>query len=379
MVILAEVPGLSAIMRVKETFRRRILSGEASPGDRLPGIRVAAKELSVHPMTVSVAYRQLAGEGLVESRPGSGTYVAGQAAEGELLLLVGGPENQQGHAAAVMRSLADRVRLAGHEIVTLSVGNDMRAVMEALRSRLDRNVLRGVWLSAYNIENAAKVYEYLAPYGIPVIIESDTGVTGHSVNYDFAQMIRKGTQWLIREGCRRVALVGPTSGRGLSMYTEVFIATCDALEADYELITTPLEGSLSHTGVFEQYGVNAVDQLLDFDTPCDGMMILDDWVARGALTALLRRRVRVPEDLRVCSLTRRDNPFWATFGLPLARVEVSDSSIADEAYALMEKLLGGEDVACPHVRIPGRLISPGMGESNLDTDAVGALGECINV
>lgn len=44
-------------------------------GDRLPGARRLASRLGIHRNTVLATYRQLAARGLVESRPGSGTYV----------------------------------------------------------------------------------------------------------------------------------------------------------------------------------------------------------------------------------------------------------------------------------------------------------------
>ncbi len=52
-----------------------ILSGDLKPGDRLPSTRELARRFSIHPNTVSAGYRQLAREGWVERRHGSGVYV----------------------------------------------------------------------------------------------------------------------------------------------------------------------------------------------------------------------------------------------------------------------------------------------------------------
>lgn len=52
-----------------------ILSGDLKPGDRLPSTRELARRFSIHPNTVSAGYRQLAREGLVEHRHGSGVYI----------------------------------------------------------------------------------------------------------------------------------------------------------------------------------------------------------------------------------------------------------------------------------------------------------------
>ncbi|MFI0908692.1 GntR family transcriptional regulator [Streptomyces sioyaensis] len=56
-------------------IRDDIAAGKYGPGARLPGAKGYAKKLGVALMTVQRAYGQLAEEGLVEGRPGSGTYV----------------------------------------------------------------------------------------------------------------------------------------------------------------------------------------------------------------------------------------------------------------------------------------------------------------
>jgi GntR family transcriptional regulator len=57
-----------------------ILSGDLKPGDRLPSTRELARRFSIHPNTVSAGYRQLAREGWVDYRHGSGVYIKGDAA-----------------------------------------------------------------------------------------------------------------------------------------------------------------------------------------------------------------------------------------------------------------------------------------------------------
>ncbi|MDQ0396202.1 GntR family transcriptional regulator [Labrys monachus] len=53
-----------------------IVSGEFTPGERLPSVRDLAESLGVAPMTVSQVYRYLRNARLIEARPGDGTYVA---------------------------------------------------------------------------------------------------------------------------------------------------------------------------------------------------------------------------------------------------------------------------------------------------------------
>src|SRR5687768_14242540 len=57
-------------------MRAAILSGELPGGMKLPSTRALADDLNVSRNTVLNAYRQLLAEGYLESREGSGTFVA---------------------------------------------------------------------------------------------------------------------------------------------------------------------------------------------------------------------------------------------------------------------------------------------------------------
>lgn len=58
-----------------QQLREQIIDGALPPGTRLPSSRRLAHDRGIARITVSQAYSQLAAEGYVETRPGSGTYV----------------------------------------------------------------------------------------------------------------------------------------------------------------------------------------------------------------------------------------------------------------------------------------------------------------
>lgn len=57
-------------------LRRLIASGQLSPGEVLPSVRDMAIQHAINPMTVSRAYCQLEGEGLLTRLRGKGMVVA---------------------------------------------------------------------------------------------------------------------------------------------------------------------------------------------------------------------------------------------------------------------------------------------------------------
>jgi GntR family transcriptional regulator/MocR family aminotransferase len=62
--------------QIYDGVRRAILDGVLAPGSRVPSSRALASDLGVSRTTSLLAYEQLAAEGYLESRRGSGTYVA---------------------------------------------------------------------------------------------------------------------------------------------------------------------------------------------------------------------------------------------------------------------------------------------------------------
>ncbi len=62
--------------QIAEQVRQAIEGGRLAPGERLPTIRDLARKLGVNRDTVASAYERLAGDGVIESTVGRGTFVA---------------------------------------------------------------------------------------------------------------------------------------------------------------------------------------------------------------------------------------------------------------------------------------------------------------
>lgn len=76
---LIDVSGATGTLveRVIATVRQRIAARELPPSAKLPSIRGFAESMKVSKSTVVEAYDRLAAEGIIQSRRGSGFYVAG--------------------------------------------------------------------------------------------------------------------------------------------------------------------------------------------------------------------------------------------------------------------------------------------------------------
>ncbi len=73
--------GIPLYVQLIEQIKHALAVGTLSPGDPLPTVRELASELSIAPNTIVKAYNELQRMGLIESRPGRGTVVVGEAEE----------------------------------------------------------------------------------------------------------------------------------------------------------------------------------------------------------------------------------------------------------------------------------------------------------
>jgi GntR family transcriptional regulator len=93
--------GIAPYKQLVQQVRNALRLGMLRPGDQLPTVKEVVGAIAINPNTVLKAYRELEREGLVEGRPGVGTFV------------LKGLEGPAPHArAALQRSLMRWLRSA---------------------------------------------------------------------------------------------------------------------------------------------------------------------------------------------------------------------------------------------------------------------------
>jgi GntR family transcriptional regulator len=69
--------GVATYLQLVQQVHQALQLGLLEPGDRLPTAQQVVARLAINPNTVLKAYRDLEREGLVQPRPGQGTFVVG--------------------------------------------------------------------------------------------------------------------------------------------------------------------------------------------------------------------------------------------------------------------------------------------------------------
>ncbi len=67
--------GVSTYLQLVHQVRHAIRLGLLAPGDQLPTAKDVVADLAINPNTVLKAYRDLERDGLVQPRPGLGTFI----------------------------------------------------------------------------------------------------------------------------------------------------------------------------------------------------------------------------------------------------------------------------------------------------------------
>lgn len=110
--------------QIVEAVRQELLEGRLRPGDALPSVREMAARWRCTPGTVQQAYKELARQGIVISRPGRGTHI-GSA------VLSAGEDTPLRRATVVHQAEAFLLEM-------LSAGYTVEETETALRAALDR-------------------------------------------------------------------------------------------------------------------------------------------------------------------------------------------------------------------------------------------------
>jgi GntR family transcriptional regulator len=71
--------GVAPYRQLADQVRQAVSLGLLRPGDKLPPVREVVTQITINPNTVHRAYRELEHEGIVEGRPGLGTFVTARA------------------------------------------------------------------------------------------------------------------------------------------------------------------------------------------------------------------------------------------------------------------------------------------------------------
>ena len=303
--------GVDIATQVTDGIREAILTGFYKPGDILPKVLEFTHGLHVSLRAPLAAYRALKREGLISPRRGLGTVVVGPKADvfHGRVVIVRPYDNPYYYNAAVEAGLLRRLSAAGYAVAIVSAlplgGNDEAAGKgrfdeRQLAAALSQNTSLAIILSSVPaIERA------VAATGTPYFVlgvnkpATDGCVGSAPIDIDsalpgvLARLRERNVRSLVQMGIRQMDLMDSDALRG----------ACKSYEE--------LAGWPKHVKRVTQEDI--VRAAYDFfcgryqskaDLP-DAFLFTDDYLARGALLALLAAGIRTGRDVLVITFANK--------------------------------------------------------------------------
>ena len=256
------------------------------------------------------------------------------------------PAFAPGYYAQLAQRLADRFDAHGLRLVLERTGASRAAELDALAaprlSSYDGFVLSVVAGDAADLEKLS--------IDTPVVLIGERAVPARfdHVLMDNVGGARMATEFLLRSGARRIALLGGAAGGAESMQE----LRTQGYQAAHEAAGVPVRDELVvGCGFGVEDGYAATHDLVARGIAFDAVFALTDSSAIGALRALAETGRKVPDDVQVVGFDDLDD---GRFTVPaLTTVEPGNIEMADAICSLLV-----ERIASRPDPVPARVVMP---------------------
>lgn len=320
--------------QIRQTLREAIISGELTPGTRLPSSRELADQFGAAVGTVQAALAALAEEGLVERSPRRGTFVTGGTVQLTSAAIYLSSQLWQssvyGFTQALYQAVSKRLTAVGAEprlfVDSCSDGENASlppALLGAVEARKVQALLE-------ILPPATVVAEDLRQLGIPVAIYSGYD-TEFSVTSDWDGMFATLLQYWQSRGVRSAGVINQAPQMRPWLTRLATNAAAVGIEMRADWLRSP--ATRQPPATYERFGYEQFKALWNLPKRPEALFVHADAPSRGVVTAALECRVRVPEDLDLTIYENARLPVLCPY--PAARVGGAAEDVAD---ALMDQL-----------------------------------------
>ena len=315
--------------QVADGLRTAIKTGFFKPGDVLPPVQEIRKALGVSVRAPLAAIRMLVDDGLVASRRHVGCVVLGKnemSWRGHVLIVYPNVTPVFYKSVIEMR-VSDRLLRAGYLTTRLMLGGGEQAGYDFSQLAL---VLKQPISFVFVIGDRPKVFDFLAkskvPYvGMPHARRASPGAAGcvhfarHAADGELAAYCRaRGVKTLVQVGSEgSLDFMRPAMFRkaGVRLLTRRLVYERDVRSGVGALVRAAHDA-------FSGWKPGRRDEALFF---------IDDYIARGAFTAMIENGFRLGEDVRAGTLSNLGIDI--VYGKDVTRLETRPADDADRIAA----------------------------------------------
>lgn len=360
----------SGRQQLADHVRELILSGQLLPGYKFPPSKELSCKWGLAECSVHAAMSALTKEGLLVRTPKRGTFVAQRKPNLTHVGIYVAQNFWKSSSAAFWRALVMEVsqRLSARGIVP-DIWIDTRAEQSEplpdLVQAAERREVQAI-IAPFGRE---LTLQWLSRLSVPVAAHTFRPAPNCVMN-DFLMGIRLAVEELARQGSRSVGMILPKwietgqMDKRANQPSEAAAFFQKASELGLQTreswLMHPVSEHVLETNS-ERFGYEAMTQLLALPDRPEGIFVTHDWVARGALMAVMERRISVPDDLKLVLHRNIELDFLCS--LPVSYLDVSIGTTADALIASIDSQLRG--VALPPVVIKPQITVPTGGEISM--------------
>ena len=336
----------SLTKQICDGYRSAIADGRLAGGERFPTCREICDEFGVSMIVSSAVVRQLGREGLIRSRPHTGSFVVPRdsTAWRGTVLFVNTGGTFSANVGIIASTLRERLASSGFLFASIDMPSrfigqvEVSRLSAALASRPKLVVLLHARPQAVAAVAKAGV-DYIVLYGDAKLpVGKMPGACRGIISCDYRSGFSDFAAHCKEAGIRSVLEVSfakdSPSAVSVLRRVGVKVSTLKIRETlDFRFSGHVRRAGLAAAEKLLSKGLNALPDLIYF---------ADDYLAAGALISFARHGVRLPEDVRIVSLaTKGFEPVWWQ---ELTRIEwdwfAQGEDIARQIIGLLESRTG---------------------------------------
>lgn len=346
--------------RLKDTLRGRILDGTYAIGERIPSCSELEEEYGVSLITIRRAVTDLIKEGLLRGVQGKGTYVIRRSTLPALpikglLAFIHGYELGNAFFQDIFHAAERELRQSGYTLIFVSSRENAEEESRILLELRARGV-KGALLVPYGGDRHAddsRTLHDLSQNKFPLVLVDlpAPGLALDLVSSDNVALARRGTEYLLGLGHRRIGLVlGPdlqSTRDRLEGYRQALLA------ADIRFDPALLEqGALDMPCAV--CGNMAAERMLKLRQPPTALFCTMDGLAVGVYEYCNEREIRIPDNLSVLGMDNLPLCGYLRPGLTSLAQDTAGMG-RQAAQMLLQRLQGGTEPA-QELHLPGTLL-----------------------
>jgi DNA-binding LacI/PurR family transcriptional regulator len=334
--------------QVRARLMNEIAAGRLRPGDMLPPEPVMAEQMKVARSTVRQALAQLEHIGIVRRVRGKGTFIHQDAhlrtrsgLDAFALIL---PNPQRGYYPSLLAGFEAAAAAVRSQVIVINTHNNSHRQADGILQLIDKKVAGAAIVPAMSPPTPAYQIRQLQQHQIPVVLchRGIDGVRAPLLAFNGDDVGRLAAEAMLKAGHRHAALISTWRTELAQRFEAGLRNTLHAAGASLDpdsVVYVEADGD-TNPADYESRMEKAIDDLVSRKRPPTAIFVTFDDVAELIYLHLIRRSIRVPDDVSLISfggITR-----LGAMQQMMTAVTVDEMQLGKYAAELLEEMRRGK-------------------------------------